>query len=371
MEIPFIAVRTASAEYRVWCASGALAHVAELVDSLKDCTGTFFLSSWRVWKLWGRALTENFPAARRARPILFDDRESAKRLATVEKICRGLVRAGADRRAVLVALGGGVVGDVAGFVAASYSRGVRLVHVPTTLMAQVDSAIGGKTGVNLPEGKNLVGAFYQPSLVVADFDVLRTLPNRQYRAGLYEVIKYAVIGDADLFEFLESRMEGLLSQKPDALEWAVPRCIRMKAHIVGRDERESGLRQVLNLGHTVGHALEAATNYRRFLHGEAVAWGMLAATRIACELGALDKKDASRIDQLIRRVGSLPPVRGIATGRILQALRADKKSRAGQVRWVLPMRVGQVEIGAEVPETLVRRTVAKLAQLPAGARSGS
>ena len=371
MEIPFIPVRTASAEYAVWCASGTLAHVAELVGNLKDCTGIFFLSSPRVWKRWGRALTENFQAAGRSRPILFGDHESAKRLATVEKICRGLVRAGADRRAVLVALGGGVVGDVVGFVAASYSRGVRVVHVPTTLMAQVDSAIGGKTGVNLPEGKNLVGAFYQPSLVIADFDVLRTLPDRQYRSGLYEVIKYGVIGDADLFEFLESRMEGLLSQKPDALEWVVPRCIRIKADIVGRDERESGLRQILNFGHTVGHALEAATNYRRFLHGEAVAWGMLAATRIACESGALDHKEADRIDQVIGRVGPLPPVRGIATQRILQALRADKKSHAGQIRWILPRRIGQVEIFAEVPEALVRPIVTHLAQLSAGTRNGS
>jgi 3-dehydroquinate synthase len=371
MEIPFIPVRTASAEYAVWCASGTLAHVAELVGDLKDCTGTFFLSSPRVWKLWGRSLAENFPVTRPPHPILFDDGESAKQLATVEKICRSLVRAGADRHAVLVALGGGVVGDVAGFAAASYLRGVRLVHVPTTLMAQVDSAIGGKTGVNLPEGKNLIGAFYQPAMVVADFDVLRTLPDRQYRSGLYEVIKYAVIGDADLFEFLESRMDGLLSQKPDALEWAVPRCIRIKADIVGRDERENGLRRILNFGHTIGHALEAATNYRRFLHGEAVGWGMLGATRIARETGALDKTDAARIDRLVCRVGHLPPVRGIAMGRILKALRADKKSRAGQIGWVLPRRIGQVEIGAEVPEVLVRRILAQLAKLPAAARSRS
>lgn len=370
MEIPFIPVTTASGEYAVWCASGALEHVAELVDSLKDCTGVFSLSSPRVWKLWGRALTENFPAARRVRPILLDDSEPAKRLATVEKVCRSLVRAGADRHAVLVALGGGIIGDVAGFAAATYLRGVRLVLVPTTLVAQADSAVGGKTGVNLPEGKNLVGAFYQPSLVVVDFDVLQTLRGRQYRSGLYEVIKYGVIGDPELFEFMGSRMEGLLRQMPDALNWVIPRCIRMKAGIVSRDERESGLRQVLNFGHTIGHALEAATNYRRFLHGEAVAWGMLGAAQIACESGMMDKPDASRIAQLIRWVGPLPPVRGISAGRIFKVLQADKKSRAGQIGWVLPRRIGEVAIGAEVPEALVRQVIHRLPQLYGEVRGG-
>jgi len=195
--------------------------------------------------------------ARAKRPILFDDAESAKNLVTVDGICRELTRAGADRRSIIVAVGGGVVGDVAGFAAAAYLRGVRLVHVPTTLVAQVDSAIGGKTGVNLPEGKNLVGAFYPPQFVIADPELLRTLSARQYRSALYEVIKYGVIGDAGLFEFLERDLGAVLRRDSKALDWIIRRCVRAKADVVSRDEKESGLRQILNFGHTFGHALEA------------------------------------------------------------------------------------------------------------------
>jgi 3-dehydroquinate synthase len=366
-----IRVRTASAEYRVHCGEGALSRAGALISEIEGVTGVFVLSSPSVWKFWGRAMTKGLSPHRVVRTILFDDRERAKRLATVEKICRTLARAGADRNAALVAVGGGVVGDVAGFVAATYLRGVRLVHVPTTLVAQVDSAIGGKTGVDLPEGKNLVGAFYQPRIVLADPETLRTLPGRQYRSGLFEVIKYGVIGEPGIFNFLEGRIEGLLRQDPAALEWVVPRCIRMKAEIVGRDERERGPRQVLNFGHTAGHGLEAATGYRRFLHGEAVGWGMLAATEIALEMGRIEQTEAQRIARLIWRAGPLPPVARISVARVFQAMRTDKKSRAGRLRWVLPGRVGEVEIGAEVPEALARKVIARLPQILQNARGGS
>ena len=239
-----------------------------------------------MWRYWGRPLTKIFGKAPRG-AILFDDAESAKRIATVEGIARELVRAGADRRAVIVAVGGGVVGDVAGFAAATYLRGVRLVHIPTTLVAQVDSAIGGKTGVDLPEGKNLVGAFYPPRLVIADPATLATLPHREFRAGLYEVIKYGVIADAKLFDFLERRMDAILRRDPRALGWIISRSAAIKARVVSEDEREGGLRQILNFGHTLGHALETATGYKRFLHGEAVGWGMLGATLLAVGTGRL------------------------------------------------------------------------------------
>ena len=210
-------------------------------------------------KHWPR----NFRAARR--PILFDDSEAAKRLSTVEAIARALVRAGADRHSVLVAVGGGVVGDVAGFAAATYLRGVRLVHIPTTLVAQVDSSIGGKTGVNLPEGKNLVGAFYPPKLVIADPNLLRTLPHREFRSGLYEVVKYGVIADARAFRISRKAHAGGAAARPwQRSRWIIPRCAAIKAHVVSEDEREGGLRQILNFGHTIGHALEAVTGYRRF-----------------------------------------------------------------------------------------------------------
>jgi 3-dehydroquinate synthase len=298
-----------------------------------------------------------------ARLILFDDREAAKTLRTVERLCHRLVAAGAGRDAVLVAVGGGVVGDVAGFVAASYLRGVRLVHVPTTLVAQADSAIGGKTGVNLREGKNLVGAFYPPKLVLADPALLATLPARQYRSGLYEVVKYAVIGDAALFEFLERRLDRLLRRDPKALDWVLPRCIRAKARVVARDEREAGLRLALNFGHTLGHALEAATGYRRFLHGEAVGWGMMAAAEIARAEGLLAPAAARRICDLIARVGPLPPLPQGRAARILAAMRADKKARASRLRWVLPRRIGRVEIRAGIADSLVGEILAALPEL--------
>lgn len=350
-----IVVRAASGDYTVLCGRGTLARAGELVAGLGEHTGVFLLSSPRVWKHWGRALARSFRRAGGCNIILFDDRETSKNIRAVETLCRRLVRAGADRRAVLVAVGGGVVGDIAGFVAASYLRGVRLVHVPTTLVAQVDSAIGGKTGVNLPEGKNLVGAFYPPRLVLADPDVLQTLPQRQYRSGLYEVIKYGVIGDATLFRFLERRLDDLLRRDAAALGWVLARCIRAKADVVSRDERESGLREILNLGHTFGHALEAATGYRRFLHGEAVGWGMIVATRLAVGIHRLADGEAARITTLVSRVGPRPSLSGISAAELVKIMRADKKARGGRLRLVTPRRIGRVEVTESIPERLVGR----------------
>lgn len=292
--------------------------------------------------------------------VLFDDAEKAKRLSTVEGISRRLVRAGADRRSIVVAVGGGVVGDVAGFVAATYLRGVRLVHVPTTLVAQVDSAIGGKTGVNLPEGKNLVGAFYPPKLVIADPDLLDTLPHRDYRSGVYEVIKYAVIADPQLFFYLWQKMPALLRRDPAALAYVIPRCIRIKARIVEKDERESGLRQILNFGHTFGHALEAFTGYQRFLHGEAVAWGMIAATAFALASKRLSLRDGFGIISLIGAVGPLPALPGIPAAKLRRLLAGDKKSRGGQVNWVLPRRIGRVDGDVSLDAKFVERFVPAL-----------
>jgi len=271
-----------------------------------------------------------------------------------------LIRAGADRQAALVAIGGGVVGDVAGFVAATYLRGVVLVHVPTTLVAQVDSSIGGKTGVNLPEGKNLVGAFYSPELVVSDPDLLITLPHRQYRSGLYEVIKYGVIADPLLFDFLGRNMLALLRRDRRALEYVIPRCIRIKAKVVERDEHESGVRQVLNFGHTLGHALEAATGYRRFLHGEAVACGMMFATLLALVTGRVAHTAARQIISLILSVGPLPTIPAVPTRELRALLLGDKKARSGKVKWVLPSAIGRVQWGAEVAPALVEKHLRRL-----------
>ena len=315
----------------------------------------FFVSSPCVWSDWGRKIAGGGRGRQRSRAILFDDREAAKRLASVEAIARGLIRAGAERHSTLVAVGGGVVGDVAGFVAATYLRGVRLVHVPTTLVAQVDSSIGGKTGVNLPEGKNLVGAFYPPRLVVADPDVLATLPHRQYRSGLYEVIKYGVIADPALFDFLGRHMLALLRRDRAALEYVIPRCIRIKAQVVEEDEHEGGARQILNFGHTLGHALETATAYRRFLHGEAVGCGMIFATLLALAADRLSERAASQIISLILTVGPLPPIPAVPTRELRSLLLGDKKVRSGKVKWVLPAAVGKTRWGVEVASSLVEK----------------
>jgi 3-dehydroquinate synthase len=302
-------------------------------------------------------------------PILFDVREVSKILATVERVCRALARAGADRRCVIIAVGGGVVGDVAGFVAATYLRGVGLVHVPTTLVAQVDSAIGGKTGVNLPEGKNLAGAFYQPDLVIADARLLRTLPAREYRSGLYEVIKYGVIGDAGLFRMLEREMDRLLARDSASLKEVIPRCVSMKARITAKDEREARLREVLNFGHTFGHAIETLSRYRGFLHGEAVGWGMIAAVFLGLASGHLLLPDGARIIRLVRRVGALPPLPKASATELLAAMRTDKKSRGGKMRFVLARGIGRVERGVELEDSLVTAVWRELAALPVAAKA--
>jgi 3-dehydroquinate synthase len=358
--MPTIQIRSSAGIYGVEFAPGAIRRVGASVARLGSHSGAYVLSSPRVWSHWGPALARGIRGWRDNRKILFDDSETAKRLEAVEQIARLLVRAGADRQSVMVAVGGGVVGDVAGFVAATYLRGVRLVHVPTTLVAQVDSSIGGKTGVDLPEGKNLVGAFYAPQRVIADLDTLSTLPHREYRSGLYEVIKYGVIDDRELFEYLERKVPALLRRDPKALAWIIPRCIRIKARVVDKDEREGGLRQILNFGHTLGHALEVATGYRRYLHGEAIGWGMIAATLLAVATEGLSTKDASRIIRLVTSVGPLPDVPAIGTAQLRALLARDKKSHRGQVRWVLPRRIGKAEWGIELPWALIGKMVRAL-----------
>jgi 3-dehydroquinate synthase len=351
-EPSIVYVRAPGGKYSVICGSGSLKSAGKRIAAQRQRSGIFLLSSRRVWRHWGRAVNRSIPGAVRE-PILFDDREAAKNLSTVEGICRDLAKAGADRKSLVVAIGGGVVGDVAGFVAASYLRGVRLVHVPTTLVAQVDSAIGGKTGVNLPEGKNLVGAFYQPELVIADSDTLATLPAREFRSGIYEVIKYGVIGDAQLFAMLEQSIEKLVGRDKKVLAEIIPRCVAAKARVIARDERESGPREVLNFGHTFGHALESLTRYRVFLHGEAVGWGMIAAALLAITTQHLRAEAAARIIRLVRRTGPLPALPRVKPSVVLQAMRADKKTRGGRLRFVLPREIGRCELGVEVRDDLV------------------
>jgi 3-dehydroquinate synthase len=355
-----IKVRSASGTYEILCGRGVVAQSARAVDGLGRQGAVFLISSPRVWKHLGARLDKIFKGVHRA-TILFDDREAAKNLSTVEETCRQLVRAGADRRALLVAIGGGVVGDVAGFVAAGYARGIEIVHIPTTLVAQVDSAIGGKTGVNLPEGKNLVGAFYPAKLVIADPELLRTLPLREFRSGIYEIIKYGVIGDAKLFRFLEQKMEKLLRRDPATLDFAIERSVAQKARVVSLDERESGLREILNFGHTFAHALESVTQYRKYFHGEAVAWGMVAASKLGVASEMFSAKDSGRLIHLIARVGTLPPWPGASPAHLIAAMQADKKTRAGRLRFVLPERIGKVRCGVEADPQILTEVLRECA----------
>jgi 3-dehydroquinate synthase len=363
-----IRIRSSRGVYSVRCSRGELARAGSVLAPLADASGTFVISASNVWNYWGRKVSKSIGGLRAKSTFLIDDSESAKNLQTVELLCRALTYAGADRRAVIVAVGGGVIGDVAGFTAASYLRGVRLVQIPTTLVAQVDSSVGGKTGVNLPEGKNLVGAFYPPDAVIADMDTLGTLPHREYRSGLYEVIKYGAIADAGLFRYLERNMLALLRRDAAALEHVIYRCIRIKACIVERDERENGRREILNFGHTFGHALEAITGYRGFLHGEAIAWGMYAATLLGAATGRIGEPEVARIMRLVARVGPLPSMGKIEVAALRRILAGDKKSREGEVRWVLPQGIGKVQRGVALPWKLVARTISELPELAVKAR---
>jgi 3-dehydroquinate synthase len=341
MKPKVIRVRSAAGEYAVLCSAGILRYAADEIAKLGEFSSVHVLTSPKVWRAAGKAVKPAIPRDASRNVHLFDDAETKKNMRTVELLCRKLTRAGADRKSLIIAVGGGVVGDVAGFVAASYLRGVALVHVPTTLVAQVDSSIGGKTGVNLPEGKNLVGAFHAPRLVVIDTDLLKTLPPRQFRSGVAEVIKYGVIADAELFDYLEQNMERLLRRDADALGHVIPRCVEIKADVVSRDERESGLREILNFGHTFGHALESVTKYRRYLHGEAVAWGMIAAALLGRELGITRNDDVSRVASVIRSIGKIPDWPRVGSKAIIAAMLSDKKTRAGKLRFVVSPRRGE------------------------------
>jgi len=348
-----IRVRSASGDYAVLCERGLLRRLGAEIAALGQFSSLHLITSPHVWECLRTPVRHSWLKRPKLHLHLLDDGESAKNLATVETVARSLAKAGADRKCLLVAVGGGVTGDIAGFVAASYLRGVALVQVPTTVVGQVDSSVGGKTGVNLPEGKNLVGAFYPPRLVLVDPEALTTLPEREYRGGLAEVLKYGVIADAKLFAFLEENMDAILKRNAAALVHVIRRSIEIKADVVSRDEKESGLRETLNFGHTFGHALESATHYKRFQHGEAVAWGMMCAALLGHETIDTPAEAVSRIVALTRRMGPLPEWPKIQSHRLLEFMRSDKKTRAGKLRFVLAPRIGQAQSYDGIPEKMV------------------
>jgi len=317
----------------------------------------FIVSNPVVWRLHGERLRV---ALGGGDPILLPDGERFKNLQSVSKIYEPLIRANADRGSTIIAVGGGVVGDTAGFAAATFLRGVAVVHVPTTLLAQVDSSIGGKVGVNHALGKNLIGAFHQPALVVIDPALLKTLQRREFRSGLYEMVKYGVISSRDLFDRLNADIKALFAKDGRALVPAIVESCRIKADVVSKDERESGLRRILNYGHTVGHALEAVTNYRRFRHGEAIALGMLAAADLAVARGALAERERQALAQLIAKLGPLPSVADLSIPEILEAMRRDKKVVNGRLHFVIAIEIGATMTVDDVTEDELRAVLVRL-----------
>jgi len=329
----------------------------------RDSKPLFVITVPQVRSRWGKKLMTSLSAAGfKPQFIEMLDGERYKKLATVEMLAEKLTRLNADRNAVIVAFGGGVVGDTAGLLASLYMRGVDVVQIPTTVQAQLDAAIGGKTGVNLRTGKNLVGTFHQPRSVLIDPAVLSTLPEREFRAGLYEALKCGVIGNPALFDRLEKITVKELRRNPAGLESVIAESVRLKAEVVSSDEREGGLRRVLNFGHTIGHALETESGYHRFLHGEAVAWGMIAATHIAAVIGRIDGKRARRISNAVLGFGKLPRVEA-SSRDIVRLLTRDKKTRDGVVHFVLPKEIGKVEVVNDVPEKVIVEAVNQLRRL--------
>ncbi len=350
--MPVIPVKTPSASYDVTIASGLLRtlhpRLRRLNEDKKDKPfRPFVVTSPDIWALWSKHFLASF---KEPPTVLFlPSGERHKRLNSVESLAQQLATAGADRDSFLLAFGGGVLGDITGFLAAIYMRGIRYVQIPTTLLAQVDSSIGGKTGVNLAAGKNLIGSFYHPQAVFADTDVLATLPSAELRAGLQESIKAGIIYDAKLFRYMEQSAEAILAGDPAALTRVVAASVRVKADVVGKDEKEAGLRMILNFGHTIGHAIEAATNYKQLLHGEAIAWGSIAALSVAVARNTISEEDATRIVNLILRYGPLPRVK-VTAEKLVALTSRDKKNRSGIRSFVLPTAIGKVEIVRDVTE---------------------
>jgi len=352
-----IDVTTGNRTSPIWIGEGLSQDLPALLDQHGVGARRFIVSSPVVWRLHGEQLRA---ALGGGDPILLPDGERHKNLQSIAKVYEALIRANADRGSTIIAVGGGVVGDAAGFAAATFLRGIALVHVPTTLLAQVDSSIGGKVGVNHALGKNLIGAFHQPALVVIDPSLLNTLPRREFRSGLYEVVKYGVIANRSLFDRLDSDAKAIFAKDAAALVPAIVDSCRIKADVVSKDERESGLRRILNFGHTVGHALEAVTHYRRFRHGEAIALGMLAAADLAVVRGAMAERERAALARLITKLGPLPPVTDLSISEAIEAIRRDKEVVHGRLHFVIAIEIGATMTVDDVSEDELRAVLVRL-----------
>lgn len=346
-----IDVSSSTHVYPLFVGSGLADDLEHWLSVAKIGKQRFLVSSPTVWKHHGKQLSAVLSDMT---PLLIQDGERSKTLNTVGRIYESLIHASADREATIIAVGGGVIGDAVGFAAATYLRGINLVHIPTTLLSQVDSAVGGKVGVNHTLGKNLIGAFHPPSAVVIDPQMLDTLPRRELRAGLYEVVKYGVIASRPLFDLLAANLPQIFELELNLLTKIIAASCRIKADVVATDERESGRRRILNFGHTAGHALESVTRYRRFRHGEAVGYGMLVAAQVARTRGLLDKGDHEELTDLIQRMGPLPSVTDLSQSQVIEVMGRDKKVVSGRLHFVLPSRIGDTVITNDVTEQEIR-----------------
>ena len=363
--MPSIRLTTPSASYDIIIGSGRLRTLSSRLQKLKAGKSfrTFIVTSPEIWGLWSERVLASFPEPP---PVLFlPSGEANKRLASVELLAQQLAVAGADRDSLLVALGGGVIGDITGFLAAIYMRGIPYVQLPSTLLAQVDSSIGGKTGVNLLAGKNLIGSFHHPLAVFADTDLLATLPPAELRSGLQESVKAAIIRDPKLFRYLEQNSAAILAGDAAALTRVVAASVRVKADVVGQDELENGLRMILNFGHTLGHPIESATNYKQLLHGQAVGWGSIAATHLSLARGTITQKQHDRIVNLILLYGPLPRFKAKAE-TLVAMTGSDKKKRSGRRAFVLATGIGSSEVVFDVTDAeLLDAAQAMLTQVKA------
>ena len=346
-----IIVSLAARSYCVHVGAGLIADT-RLIASRLPQPRVALVSNDVIWPLYGRALADALaPSNIKVIPIILPDGESHKGWPALNMIFDALLEHACDRKTTLIALGGGVIGDITGFAAATYQRGVPFIQIPTTLLAQVDSSVGGKTAINHPRGKNMIGAFYQPQLVLADTDTLVTLPNRELRAGLAEVIKYGLILDAKFFNWLEKNLAALLAREPMALTHAITRSCQIKADVVADDERETaaeGGRALLNLGHTFGHAIETALGYGTWLHGEAIACGMVLATKFSHSLGFIDVETVTRTQQIFEAAGLPTAMPNISADEMLQHMGRDKKNNAGVIKLILLKSIGGAYIDATI-----------------------
>lgn len=357
--IDIVRVALGERSYDIEIGEGNLSKLGQFVAQRGDVSHAVVITDENVEKPHGLRAAEGLAGnSTMVDLVVIEPGEQSKCVATAAELWEKLLDLGADRKTVVVAVGGGVIGDLAGFVAATYARGIPFFQVPTSLLAQVDSSVGGKVGINLPAAKNMIGAFLQPRGVLIDIGVLATLPDPEYRAGLGEVVKYGVILDAALFEFLEDNADKLLRRDPQALRRVIGRCCRLKADIVEQDEREvSGLRAVLNYGHTIGHALESLTGYGSLLHGQAVAIGMVCESRLAERLGRIDASVTARQERLLAAFGLPTRLPDVEVDQIVGAMMHDKKVEHGRLRFVLPARLGHVELVGGVDLDVVRHVL--------------